>query len=90
MPFSQTTQQVALRRHNDVIVTLHFSPAHHVPFWFWLGGVETAPKQHIFITFFFSEVKTSPKYYVTVMLWFSEVKTTPKYDVNATLKAGKV
>ena len=44
------------------IVTLHFSPAHHVTFWFWLGGVETAPKQPIFITFLFSEVKTSPKY----------------------------
>ena len=85
VPFSQTTRQVALRRHNDVIVTLHFSPAHHVPFWFWLGGVETAPKQHIFITCFFSEVQTSPKYYVTVMLWLSELKTTPKYDVNATL-----
>ena len=85
MPFSQTTQQVVLRCHNDIIVTLYFSPAHHVPFWFWLGGVETAPKQHIFITFFFREVKTSPKYYVIVMLWFSELKTTPNYDVNATL-----
>ena len=58
--FSQTTEQVALRRNNGVIVTLHVSPAHHVPIWFWLGGVETVSKQHIFIMFYFSEVKTSP------------------------------
>ena len=85
MPLSQTTQQVALRCHNDVIVTLHFSPAYNVTIWYWSGGVETAPKQHIFITFFLSEVKTSPNYYVTVMLLLGELKTTPKYDVNATL-----